>query len=49
MVSHEGRKTLTVRARTYEEAIEKFSAQICECTDPVLHETLLWTFRQPRP
>jgi hypothetical protein len=49
MVSHEGRKTLTVRARTYGEAIDKFSAQIRECTDPVLHETLLCDFSTTTP
>ena len=49
MVSHEGRKTLEARARTYEEAIDQFSAQIRECTDPVLHETLLCDFSTTTP
>src|SRR5450755_2226001 len=49
LVSHEGRKTLTVRARTYEEATDKFSAKIRESTDPVLHETLICDFSTTTP
>lgn len=54
LVRHQGRRELTVPVAdltmaSFERAIEEFSSQIREASDPVLHETLLCDFTTTTP
>jgi Domain of unknown function (DUF4419) len=54
LVRHQGRRDLTARvsdltAACFQKAIESFSAQIRDETDPVLHETLICDFSTTTP
>jgi len=49
MVAHAGKRLLTVKSSDYADAISGLSAQVCEFSDPVLHETLVCDFSTTTP